>query len=75
MLEVVELRRELEGLEQELAAAQRDAAHASNRVRGSTGEACHMCCSGQLQQGCGLQSGVGWCRRCLHVAPVTKLLP
>jgi hypothetical protein len=35
-LEVVELRRELEGLEAELAAAQRDAAHASNRVRGRT---------------------------------------
>ncbi len=32
MLEVVELRRELEGVEQELAAAQQAAATASNRV-------------------------------------------
>jgi hypothetical protein len=37
LLEVVELRRELEGLEAELAAAQQDAAHASNRVKHRAG--------------------------------------
>jgi hypothetical protein len=49
-LEVVELRRELEGLEAELAAAQQDVAHASNRVSGDAGGNLMYCMDSSRQR-------------------------